>query len=162
MQTYTVNSLAEQLERDRGTVVKALRNVPPDATVKGRPQWKIATASRAVEAHLRNGGNTRYGHSGIGSDSRALAALNARFDQAEAAMQVLPTIEKRRDAARALLPLIVEVDKATRQVGLAHGQNSDFVHLRADEMLRLIARGLEGPTGWTHDQLWEMIAEASE
>jgi hypothetical protein len=53
MQTFSANGIAERLERDRGTVVKALRSVPADRMVKGKLQWKISTASRAVEAHLQ-------------------------------------------------------------------------------------------------------------
>ena len=44
MQTFSANGIAEWLERDRGMVVKALRNIPADWMVKGKPQWKIRTS----------------------------------------------------------------------------------------------------------------------
>jgi hypothetical protein len=151
---FSINAASEILERDRRTITKALRHVQPDGEGKdGRYRLKSI-----IDALARMQG----GESGNTWIDPTLAALNARLDQAEAAMRVLPTIAKRRDATRALMPLIVEVDKATRQVGLANGQNSDFVHLRADQLLRLIARGLQEGTGWSHDQIWEMIAEASD
>jgi hypothetical protein len=34
------------------------------------------------------------------------------------------------------------------------------VHLRADQMLRLYARGIEAPCEWSHDAVWLMIIEA--
>jgi hypothetical protein len=61
-----------------------------------------------------------------------------------------------------MLPLIVEVDRTARALGLGNGQDSELVHLRCDQMLRLMARGIQGPTGWSFDEIWLMIAEASE
>jgi hypothetical protein len=152
---FSINAASEILEKDRRTITKALRHVQPDGFDGKDKRYRLKSI---IDALARMQG----GDSGHGGNSPALAALNARYDQAEAAMAALATVKKRRDAARALLPLIVEIDKATRQVGLANGQNSDMVHLRADQMLRLITRGIEQPTGWTYDQLWEMISEASD
>jgi hypothetical protein len=154
MQTYSANRCAEMLERDRATVLRSLKNTPRDAGTAGRPEYKISTASRAVERHLRagNGG-------GIDPD---LQRLYDEHFAAEARMRALPTLEARREAASAMLPLIVETDKATRRIAIASGQDSDHVHLRADQMLRLYARGIEGPTEWSFDEVWTMFAEAED
>ena len=50
MQTFSVNALAEMLERDRATVVRALRKVPSDATEKGQPRWTMKHALAALDA----------------------------------------------------------------------------------------------------------------
>jgi hypothetical protein len=168
MQTYSANSLAEMLERDRGTVVKSLRNVPPDAVVGKRNEWKISTASRAVEDHLRSSGRAyssgtgrARGTAGSGSDPR-LVEMFERLDEADAAMRAKPTVEQRRDAARAMMPIIAATDKATRAIGLSNGHASDIVNLRSDAILKLQARCIESATGWSHAEVWEMINEVLE
>jgi hypothetical protein len=153
MQTYTINNLAEQLERDRGTVVKALRNVQPDATVKGRRQWKIATASRAVEAHLRAADPA----SNNGSIDPKLAALYARFDQGYDAMRALKTVPARRAASIALAPLIAETDAALRTHGRAAGVDPELVDLRADKYFLICMRGFEAPCDWDQRECWEQM-----
>lgn len=161
MLTFPANALAEQFEVDRSTMLRALRGVPPDLTKKGnRPTWKTATAARALERHHRkqDGG----GHGGGVTDPTLQALFDEHF-AAEARMRALPTLASRREAARRMLPLIIEMDKATRKVGIASGQDSDHVHLRADQMLRLYARGIEGPCEMTHDEVWTMMfAEAED
>jgi hypothetical protein len=153
MQTHSTNRLGEMLERDRGTVVKALRNTPPDRVVKGKPQWKIATASRAVEAHLRasdGGGN------GGGADP-TLTQLYARFDQADATMRALPELEQRRAAARRMAVPIAEIDRAVRAHGRSVGADVELTDMRADRMYMLALRGLEGPCEWTQAETWELM-----
>ena len=48
MQFFTVNGAAEVLERDRRTIARALRDVPPDDESKGR-RWKLATIVNAMK-----------------------------------------------------------------------------------------------------------------
>ena len=47
--TFTINVATELLESDRRKIQKALRNVPPDAKVKGQQQWRLATIIKALE-----------------------------------------------------------------------------------------------------------------
>jgi hypothetical protein len=152
MQTYSANGIAERLERDRGTCIRALRGTEPDRMVKGRPQWKLSTASRAVEAHIRgyDGGN------GDGTDP-ALAAIYAEFDRQDRELRKLPTLEARRAAALAMAPLIAEQDRAIR----AHGRGDpETAALRADQIFGLIIRGFEGPCGWSFEQAFAAMSEA--
>lgn len=163
MQTYSLNALAESFECDRSTMVRAMRGVPPDETKKGnRPTWKVATAARALEAHHRRGnGNGGGGYSGDGINPAFDMLIEEHF-AAEAVMRSLPTLSERREAAPALIERIIELDKVARKMGIANGQDSELVHLRADQMLRLYARGIEGPCEWTHEVVWTMIAEAED
>ncbi|MDB5505237.1 MAG: hypothetical protein JWR89_5139 [Tardiphaga sp.] len=147
MQTYSLNNLAEQLERDRSTLVKAMRNIAPDALVKGRPSWKIATASRALEAHMR----VQVGNSSErpGNDHTShLAALYACFDSAYETMRKRKTVTARRKAAVAMAPLIEEMDRQVRQIGIANGCGEELTNLRADKLFRLYLRGFESCCGW--------------
>jgi hypothetical protein len=161
MQTFSANGLAERLERDRATLIKALRNTPADRVVKGKPQWKIATASRAVEAHLRAYDGNGNGNGG-GIDA-GLAALYARFDQEDAALRLLPTLSERRAAACRMAGLLAEIDRAYRARGGAVGADPDHTALRADKMFLLACGGLEGPCEWSTDQVFDaMNAEPAD
>jgi hypothetical protein len=123
MQTFALNALAEQFEVDRSTMVRALRPVPPDLVKKGnRPTWKVATAARALEAHRGKSGGNGDGHGG--GISSALQALYDQHERREAAMRALPTLDERREAARAMIQPLLEMDKASRQTGIANGQNA--------------------------------------
>ena|ERR1700681_159749 len=46
--TFTINAATELLESDRRKIQKALRNVPPDAKVKGQQQWRLKTILDAL------------------------------------------------------------------------------------------------------------------
>src|ERR1700730_5377248 len=48
VQCFTVSGAAEVLERDRRTIARALRDVPPDDESKGR-RWKLATIVNAMK-----------------------------------------------------------------------------------------------------------------
>jgi hypothetical protein len=139
MKTYSANSIAEQFERDRGVVVRALRNTKPDATVCGRPEWKIATAALALERHRAGGGTTRTGGSNVRPPECAL------FDQTFAALVALPTLPARRDAAIAIMPLL------NAAVGAAGDADS------GDLLFQTSLAGFRGPCSWTHDEVWRHL-----
>jgi hypothetical protein len=131
MQTHALNALAEAFEVDRSTMVRAMRNVPADLVKRGnRPTWKTSTAAKALEAHRRKGGG---GGNSVGIDT-GLAALYARFDQEDAALRLLPTLEARRLAARGMAGLITEIDRAVRAHGGSVGADPDFTALKTDKM----------------------------
>jgi hypothetical protein len=152
MQTFSLNALAESFEVDRSTMIRCMRGVAPDLVKPGnRPQWKIATAARSLEQHRRKAeGN------GAGADPD-LQRLYDEHEAAEARMRALPTLTARREAARRMLPLIAEMDRAVRQTGIARGRDAEAVHLNADAQLRLVARGIEAPCEMTFDQVWKMM-----
>ena len=86
MQTHSVNSLAEQFEVDRGTMVKALKSVSPDLEkTRGRPTYKISTAARALEAHQkkRNGGEVGGESTSAGLTEQRVRIAKAKADEIE-------------------------------------------------------------------------------
>jgi len=146
MKTYTANAIAETFERDRGVVVRALRNVKADAMVSGKPQWKIATASRALERHNR--ANEGGGNGGV---NPALATVYKAFDAEFDRMVALPTLAKRRAMALKLAPMIANMDRKIREHGRATGAG-ELADLRADKLFLLALRGFEGPCQWSFEQ----------
>jgi hypothetical protein len=150
MQTFALNALAETLEVDRGTMVRAMRGVEPDLVKRGnRPTWKIATAAKALEAHRRKG----QGGNDAGGSNRdpELERLSAEFEDRLAALRKLPRLEDRRAAARALAPLIDEVGRASRAVGRRNG-NGEMADIITDQMMVLMTRGFCEPCEWNGDE----------
>jgi hypothetical protein len=49
MKTFSANAIADLLERDRATIVRALRDTPPDGKERGQPRWKMTTALDALD-----------------------------------------------------------------------------------------------------------------
>jgi phosphopentomutase len=159
MQTYSVNSLAEQFEIDRGTMVRALKNVAPDAEkTPGRPTFKLSTASRALEAHRRSIGRvparpTKHTAASNEIDPRLQRHYDA-FDQADASMRRLKTVEARRQAAIGMGPQIAKMDALQRQISLDNGIDQELTDLRCDQLFFLYLRGFEGPCNWLMSEVW--------
>lgn len=160
MKTYSLNALAEQFEVDRGTMVKALRDVLPDAEgTPNRPTWKTSTAARALEAHRNRSGRagshrTRRSNVNIHWQDPVLVSLYSEQDAADQALRKLKAIPERRAAAVAMIPLINRVDQASRERAKANGQDADAADMRADHLFQLQLRGLEAPCQWTHEETW--------
>jgi hypothetical protein len=49
----SVNGASELLERDRRTIRRALRSVPPDGDENGQPRWRLASVVDALQIHDR-------------------------------------------------------------------------------------------------------------
>jgi hypothetical protein len=156
MQTFSLNSLAEAFEVDRSTMVRAIRHVPPDLVKPGnRSTWKTATAARALEAHRRP---KNVSGNGGGLDPE-LTHLYTQFDTACENMAALPTLARRRAAAKALVPVLAHMDRRTRAVRIAKGEDETFVHLLADKLRFLYLRGFEAPVRWTMDECHDHLSE---
>jgi hypothetical protein len=153
METFTLNRLSEMLEVDRSTMVRALKNVEPDAEkTKGRPTYKISTGAQALERHRAN--------SGTGTPGNGVSAPPPEFDvfdRAFKAMEALPTLAKRRAAAIKLIPVIDNMMKAMRQHAAANREDPYVTGMRADDIYRLTLVGFRIPCEWNHDEVWEKL-----
>ena len=82
MHEYTINKCSEMLERDRASVARALRSVPPDGGTASRPLYRLATVVRALVAYEIKPDDRR----GNGDVARLAAArTELAREQAEAA-----------------------------------------------------------------------------
>ena len=153
MKTFSVNAIAELLERDRATVIRALRETPPDATERRQPRWKMATAVAALERHNRaNSDDT------LGGNDPALAAAYAKLDEAIEAMEIAPSLEDRRSMAiNSVKPLLAATDRMLRTAGIVAGQDAELVHLRADHLGFVMLRTFERPCQWSLNEARKAI-----
>jgi hypothetical protein len=162
MKTYSLNALAEAFECDRGTMVRALRDVPADSEITpGRLTWKISTAGRAFEAHRRRTGNGTDDSSSLDFnpiDSR-LQILYSQFDAADAMMRTLTTlVERRAFAINTLRPIIDATQRMQLVVGSANKQDPEITGLFSDKLYMLSLRGLEEPCGWAQSETWDAMS----
>jgi hypothetical protein len=104
--TFTINAATELLESDRRKIQKALRNVPPDAKVKGQQQWRIKTIldaldrlPGAVKATRKNNSN----RSSLSNDEfvTQMFEQNEAFTRASDALVALGEMPKRLRRAEA-------------------------------------------------------------
>jgi hypothetical protein len=172
MQTNSLNFLAEQFEVDRGTLAKAMRNVPPDfEKAKGRPQWKISTAARALEAYRRNSDRTIGGRSNhvcstnnVDDDWQdpLLVRLYSDWDKAYTAMSKLKSLGERCRAAIRMAPMLARMDKMSRERGVENGNGEELTQLRADKLFQLELIGFEKCCSWSRSEVWKHVGTTGD
>jgi hypothetical protein len=76
---FSINRAADILQKDRQTLVRALRHTRPDGTERGQPRYLMPTILAALDAHQ---GRT---HGDANDLERQFAELEARYDAVRAA-----------------------------------------------------------------------------
>jgi hypothetical protein len=158
VKTHSINNLSLELEVDRATLVRALRDVAPDAgSETSRPTYKILTAVNALAVQRaknpRADGRKNFN---MGTENGydnwrdpLLMQLFAQQDQAEEFMASQPTLEDRRKAAVAMVPLLGNVHTAIRERGRANRHDPDLCDYRADQLYLVGLRAFEKPCEWS-------------
>src|SRR6516164_4218264 len=95
---FSINRAADLLEKDRQTLVRALRHVPPDAGTPKRPLYRLATVVNALVAYQTK----PDGRHGRGDEAR-LAAERARLAREQTEAVALKNAATRGD----LIPVAV-------------------------------------------------------
>jgi phage terminase Nu1 subunit (DNA packaging protein) len=105
MHEYTINKCSEMLERDRASVARALRKVPPDAGTPKRPLYRLATVVKALVEYE----NKPDGRRGNGDEAR-LAVERARLAREQAdAVALKNAITRRENVPVALVKKSLEI-----------------------------------------------------
>jgi hypothetical protein len=92
--TFTINAATELLESDRRKIQKALRNVPPDAKVKGQQQWRLKTIIDALDRLPGAVKAARRSNSSGSLSDEELFEQNAAFTRAFDALEALGKMPK--------------------------------------------------------------------
>ena len=96
MHEFTINRCAEMLGKDRATVGRALRNIPPDAGTAKRPLYRLATVADALAAHSTKP-DGRHGN----GDTARLAAARTELAREQAESARLKNMYARGELVRA-------------------------------------------------------------
>jgi phage terminase Nu1 subunit (DNA packaging protein) len=71
--TFSIHAAAEILERDRGTVARAMRGVRADGEKGGTPRFRLATIIAALVERERNSANPSSGRTNLANERALLA-----------------------------------------------------------------------------------------
>jgi phage terminase Nu1 subunit (DNA packaging protein) len=94
MYEYTINKCAEMIERDRASITRVLRSVPPDGGTEKKPLYRLATVVKAlIEQAAKPDG--RRGN----RDEARLAAERARLAKEQADAVAMKNAITRREWA---------------------------------------------------------------
>jgi hypothetical protein len=106
---FSINAASELLERDRRTIGKALRHVPPDKKEKGgQPRWKLPTILSALDQLPGSSGAPRRHTTGHGTTSDAqfmdetfnILETFVRASDAIVALEEMPFAKRKAEAKR--------------------------------------------------------------
>jgi hypothetical protein len=160
----SVNAASEMLERTRRTVKRALRNVPPDSHERGQPRWRLANIVKALEKSATPKTAT-YAYQGDSEDNeleQECAAAFTKFDKAVAAMEKLPTLERRRARSIELGDLADDCIAKMKARDESTDLHPQHVDLRGQEVYRLMMWGFCSPCEWSKSEVWKYIVFRDE
>lgn len=156
---FSAHGAAELLEKDRATMVRAMRGVPPNGTERGQNRWTMRTIVDAVARH-ENTSSSNGTNGNADTGQRNVDRICAEFDAAFQAMLKVKSLEKRRDIALTTLAPIIEAHSiAMHERGRVI--NDEFVTgLLADKLYGLMLAGFQEPCSWSRDETWSRMAAA--
>jgi hypothetical protein len=122
------NGAAQLLERDRGTLKRALRRVPPDAVEQGQPRYKLSTVLEAMAVHNHMNTGWRSAVSPMEAELMALERADIAVNSFLKRLRAEPDVERRRSLARSDGKLIGALDGAFAASITAHGRDATAVY----------------------------------
>ena len=158
MKTFSVNGASEVLEKDRRTITKALRHVPPDAHENTKPRWRLRKILDALEASTAR--PEHHDAHGVLADrcDASFVEFDRRFDE----MKSTRSLAKRRKISIALAPLIAETIRLMKARDTADGLHPDHVDLKGDRVFALLMVGFCAPCQWSREQAWEHLDASAD
>ncbi|CCD97735.1 hypothetical protein [Bradyrhizobium sp. STM 3809] len=158
---FSVNRAAHLLERDRATLVRALKHVPPDGFEHGQPRWLMPTITAALARPPGERRETaKYRDRFSIGRSKALDGLRTIFEQKIALITAEPNPERRRPMAFALAPVICDYQRSYLDFGRSLGiADEDVLGHRADLIIEEMVSEVAEAAGRSADRAFfaEMI-----
>jgi hypothetical protein len=108
---FSINKAADLLERDRATLVRALRHVKPDGHQRGQSRYTMRTITDALSAHeARNSGSSSDQHdplrSRLGVIADELERTHKALDAKRELIKTLRTLDEKQPHSRAAMKLV--------------------------------------------------------
>jgi hypothetical protein len=154
---FSINALALLLERDRGTITRALRDVAPDRVERGRPLWKVSTAVDALErrgttpprSRMRRETGKYRDHYGFDRPT-VLDGMRLEFEERVALIGAEQSLDRRREMALKLAPLLQQYQMTYLEIGRSFRvADDDVLSARAEliwqEMMDEVSAAAEWP-----------------
>jgi hypothetical protein len=150
-QLVSAYAASRLLERDRQTIERAVRHLPPDGYQNGQPRWHLerVAATLAMSPQERRQTGKYRDRFSVGR-SKPLDGMRVLFEKQVAEIAAEPSREKRRELALALAPLIGEYQETYIAAGRAlRIVGDDVLTARAEliwgEMLDEVAEASRWP-----------------
>jgi hypothetical protein len=116
---FSINKAADLLERDRATLVRALRNVKPDGNERGQARYTLRTITDALAAQAaRNNGSAYSGHglrSRLGEIADELELTNKELDAKRELIKAQPTLEAKQPYSLAATEVFERLDRLYKE-----------------------------------------------
>jgi hypothetical protein len=117
---FSINGAADLLERDRATLVRALRHILADGHERGQPRYRMKTITDALAAHeARNNGSSRVGHdrlrSRLGEIADELERTHEELDAKRELIKAQPTLDAKQPHARAAMKVFERLDRLYKE-----------------------------------------------
>jgi hypothetical protein len=108
MKLFSAYAAAELLERDRQTILRALRSTPPDGKDGSQPRWKMSTIVAALEKHS---GVSGQGGGRLCEIADELERLGGELDATIAKIKSAPDMDRKQPHSRAAVKMIQRLDR---------------------------------------------------
>jgi hypothetical protein len=112
---FSINKAADLLERDRATLVRALRHAKPDGHQRGQPRYTMRTITDALAAHeARNNGSSHVGPDRLrfrlGEIADELEQTHKELDARRELIKAQPTLDAKQPHSRAAMKVFERLD----------------------------------------------------
>lgn len=162
-QLVSAYAASRLLERDRQTIERAVRHLAPDVYERGKPRWRLARIIDALAMKPQARRETGKFRDRYSLRSKVLDDMRRTFKEEVALIGAEPSLEKRREMAVALAPVLQEYQTKYLDVGRAiRSVDDDVLSARAEligqEMMEEVAAAAEWPRHG--DDFWVKMVEA--
>jgi hypothetical protein len=108
---FSINKAADLLERDRATLVRALRHVKADGTERGQPRYTMRTIVDALAAQEARNNGFSHGEpdrlrSRLGEIADELEQTNKELDAKRELIKGQPTLDTKQPYSRAAMRVL--------------------------------------------------------
>ena len=133
---FSVNAAAELLERDRATIVRAMRGVPADAMEHGQKRWTMAKIANSLSLHQ----SATSGDGARREQLRLVDEIEAGFDKIDRDFETLeaePSIDRRKEISLKLkIGLsISNLDEQLRRANSMDKETGYLLQIACDQMV---------------------------
>jgi hypothetical protein len=150
-QLVSAYAASRLLGRDRQTIERAVRHLAPDGFEKGSPRWGLARIIDVLAMSPQERRETgKYRDRFTLGRSKALDGLRVMFEKGIASISAEPSLDRRREMAVALAPVLQEYQATYLDIGRSlRIADDDVLGARADliwsEMMDEVSAAAEWP-----------------
>jgi hypothetical protein len=135
---FSINRAADLLEKDRATLVRALRHVQPDGVERGAPRYTMRTITDALASNSNSYGGRGRLRSRLGEIADELEQTHRELDAKRAIIAKQPTLDEKQPHSQAAM-------KVFERLAALYAE-ADEIMLKLDptDLSRHVSRALVG------------------